>query len=161
MKTINAFFCLIFLVALQPALAQDESRIGGLLAYGTEIQNLGIGVNAEFPIAGKLTIAPSFIFYLPKDEAGVKINWFEVNGNVNYYFVDQDGLGVYGLGGLNYSSVKVSAGGYSISDGQVGLNLGAGANFDIGSSVLPFAELKYVIMNGGQLVLAAGVKFSL
>ncbi len=141
--------------------AQEETRIGALLAYGTEIENLGIGANAEFPVMEKMTISPSLIYYLPKDEMGIKINWFEVNGNVNYYFVDQDGLGVYGLGGLNYSSVKVSAGGYSISDGQVGLNLGAGANFDIGSSVLPFAELKYVIMNGGQLVLAAGVKFSL
>src|SRR5690606_34858031 len=135
MKTINAFFCLIFLVALQPALAQDETRIGGLLAYGTEVESLGIGVNAEFPIANKLTIAPSFIFYLPKDEGGVKINWFELNGNVNYYFVDQDGLGVYGLGGLNYSSIKVSSGGFSVSDGTVGLNLCAGAIFELDCSV--------------------------
>lgn len=149
--------------------AQDQTKLGGHLAYGTEIENIGIGVNAEFPIADQLTIAPSFTYFLPKDEYGVKVEWFEVNGNVNYYFVDESGVSVYGLGGLNYSSVKVSydnstvlgAFGESASDGRFGLNLGAGANFEIGSSILPFAELKYVIMDGGQLVIAAGVKFNI
>lgn len=46
--------------------AQEKARIGGFLAYGTEIENLGIGVNAEFPIIENLTILPSLIYYLPK-----------------------------------------------------------------------------------------------
>lgn len=149
--------------------AQEETRIGAFLAYGTEIENLGIGANAEFPVMEKMTISPSLIYYLPKDEMGIKINWFEVNGNVNYYFVDQDNIGVYGIAGLNYSSVKVNydgedfgfGGDFSGSDGRFGLNLGGGANFDIGGSITPFAELKYVIIDGGQLVIGGGVKFNL
>lgn len=50
----------------------------------------------------KLTISPSFIYYLPKDTYGFKMNWFEVNANANYYFIDQSILSVYALGGLNY-----------------------------------------------------------
>ena len=149
--------------------AQEETRIGALLAYGTEIENLGIGANAEFPVMEKMTISPSLIYYLPKDEMGIKINWFEVNGNVNYYFVDEDNIDVYGIAGLNYSSVKVKydgadlgfGGNFSGSDGRFGLNLGGGANFDIGGGITPFAELKYVVIDGGQLVIGGGVKFNL
>lgn len=150
------------------AQAQEQTRIGAMLAYGTEIENIGVGVNAEFPIIENLTISPSFIYFFPKEEYIVKINWFEVNANADYYFVNQDNMSVYALGGLNYSSVKVSFddnygifGNSSSSDGRFGLNLGGGINFKIGGNIIPFAELKYVIIDGGQLVAGAGVKFNL
>ncbi|PZD77103.1 outer membrane protein [Mesonia sp. K7] len=148
------------------AQAQKETHIGAMLAYGSEIENIGIGVNAEFPMMENLSISPSFIYYFPKEEYGLKVNWFEVNANANYYFVNQENMGVYALGGLNYSSVKVSyddawLGNYSASDGRFGLNLGGGVNFKIGGKITPFAELKYVIIEEGQLVAGAGVKFSL
>ena len=148
------------------AQAQEETRIGGFIAYGTEIENIGIGANAEFPIIENMTIAPSLIYYFPKEEYGVKVNWFEVNANANYYLVNQDIMDVYALGGLNYSSVKVSyndvwLGSYSGSDGRFGLNIGGGINFKIGGKIIPFAELKYVIIDGGQVVAGAGAKFNL
>lgn len=158
----------LFFIFSLTALAQNETKIGALLAYGTEIKNLGIGANAEFPVMEKMTISPSLIYYLPKNETVVKINWFEVNANANYYFVQEENMDVYGLAGLNYSSVKVKydgdlgfLGNYSSSDGRFGLNLGGGANFNIGSGITPFAELKYVIIDGGQLVIAGGVKFNI
>lgn len=158
---------ILFIGGIFTSTAQTETRIGAMLAYGTEAENIGIGANAEFPVMEALTISPSFIYYLPKDNTGVSLNWWELNGNANYYFVDNEGLAFYGLAGLNYSHVSwdyddnfgfVSG---SVDDGRFGLNLGAGANFDIGRSIIPFAELKYVIIDGGQLVLAAGVKFNL
>lgn len=166
MKKITLFiaFTMGILTTVQ---AQEETKFGAFVAYGSEIENIGIGINAEFPIMESLTIAPSFIYYFPKEEFGVKMNWMEFNANANYYFVNEENLGVYALGGLNYSSIKVSfddnlfGESYSASDGRFGLNLGAGANFNIGGSIVPFAELKYVVIDGGQLVAVAGVKFSL
>lgn len=151
------------------ASAQSETRIGGMLAYGSEIENIGIGANAEFPIMENLTVAPSFIFYLPKDEDVVKMNMWEINANAHYYFISIDNLSFYGLGGLNYSHVKVETdfgsflgiGDTSSSEGKIGFNLGAGANFDLGKNWLPFAELKYVVSDFDQIVLAAGVRFNL
>lgn len=149
----------------QWATAQEDTRVGAFLAYGTEVESLGIGANAEFPIATNLTISPSLIYYFPREESGVDFNWFEVNGNANYYFVNEDNIGVYGLAGLNYTNVKVSGdtgfGDASVSDGRLGLNLGAGANFLIDGSIIPFAELKYVIIEEGQLVIMGGVKFNI
>lgn len=146
--------------------AQEETRIGGFLAYGTEIENIGIGVNAEFPIIENMTVSPSLIYYFPKEEYGVKMNWFEVNANANYYLLNQDNMGVYAVGGLNYSNVKVSfdnawLSSSSASEGRFGLNLGGGINFKLGGNIMPFAELKYVIIDGGQLVAGAGAKFNL
>jgi outer membrane protein X len=133
-----------------------------------EIENIGIGANAEFPIMENLTISPAFIYYLPKDESGIKITWFEFNANANYYFLVEDSIDAYGIAGLNYSSVKVSYDNNSVfgqdlsaSDGRLGLNLGGGANFNLDGNLTPFAELKYVIIDGGQLVIAAGVKFNI
>lgn len=164
----TALFIAFMVGMLTTLQAQEETKIGALVAYGSEIESIGIGVNAEFPIMENLTISPSFIYYLPNEEYGFKMNWMEFNANANYYFVSEENLGVYALGGLNYSSIKVSYDGdlgfgesYSASDGRLGLNLGAGANFNIGGSIVPFAELKYVVIDGGQLVAAAGVKFSL
>lgn len=148
--------------------AQEENKIGVLAAYGSEIESLGLGANAEFPVLENLAIAPSIIYYFPRDEYGVKWRWLEINANANYYFVRNQDLGVYALGGLNYSSIKVSydeSAGFgsnsSASDGEVGLNFGAGANFNLGGKITPFTELKYVLIEGGQLVAAAGVKFRL
>lgn len=169
----SIFLGILFLSAttIYSVKAQENSTIGGFLAYGTEIENLGIGANAEFPIAENLTLSPSFIYYLPKEEFGVDINWWEVNANANYYLLNESNISLYALGGLNYSSVKASFSGLdesvpglgdmSSSDGRFGLNLGGGANFNIGSGITPFAELKYVIIDGGQLVLGAGVRFKI
>lgn len=159
----------IFFSGLFRSSAQDDTRLGAFVAYGTEIENVGIGVNAEFPVLENMTISPGFLYYLPKDESGLSLNWWELNANLNYYFVSGEGLGFYGIGGLNYSSVKMEFDGdpgfgsssLETSDGRFGLNLGAGANFNIGSSIIPFVEAKYVIIDGSQLVLGGGIKFSL
>src|SRR5690554_7669165 len=99
MKKIMVTLCMVTFSFLSVN-AQEDTRLGAMLAYGTEIENIGIGANAEFPIIENLTISPSLIYYLPKEEYGMKMNWFEVNANANYYFVSQDNMSVYALGGL-------------------------------------------------------------
>lgn len=168
MKKIMTILCMVMFSFLS-ANAQESTRIGGFLGYGSEIKTLGLGVNAEFPIMENLTIAPNFTYFLPKEESSiVKTTIFELNANANYYFLNDDTFGVYGLAGLNYTSVKVKVedhgfgfGGASSSDGKIGLNIGGGANFNLGKSWTPFAELKYVLSDFDQLVLSAGVKFNL
>ena len=165
-KTI-LFFSLLCLFIGGISNAQTETRVGGFLAYGTEIENLGLGVNAEFSIMENLMVSPAFIYYFPKNESGISINWYEFNANANYYFLSEENMQFYGIGGLNYSHVKVSYDGpfdsylAEVSDGRVGLNLGGGVNFNIGKNFMPFTELKYVIIDGGQLAIAGGVKFNL
>lgn len=168
MKKTLFVFAAFLMAGMGQLFAQDVKRIGGQLIYGTDINNLGIGAIAEFPIAKRMVLSPSLSFYFPKDEGFVKTSAFELNGNLNYTIQDDNNILFYGIAGLNYTNWKVKSdmsfvGGpsnYSSNLGRLGLNLGAGANFDIGRSFLPFAEAKYIIGDLDRLVLAAGLKFN-
>ncbi|MEO9482033.1 MAG: hypothetical protein ABJG47_01220 [Ekhidna sp.] len=145
---------LLFITALCFA-SQAQKTIGAGFAYGSEIESLGIGVNAEFDINSDIDISPSFIYYFKKNN----VSWWELNGNVNYIFSD-NGPTIYGIAGLNITTVKVDVGPFgNISSSEFGLNLGVGANFAQSGSVRPFAEAKYVLSNFDQLSLFGGVRF--
>lgn len=151
-----------------------QTRVGAHLGYGTEVESLAIGVNAEFFVAEKISIAPSFTFFFPKKEdydiLGVtgtfKTSFWEINADGHYYFTDTDATtAFYGLAGLNLLGYKLTtevdgAGSVSDSDTEFGINLDAGANFTMGN-LMPFAEVKFETAGDGQLVLLAGLRFAL
>lgn len=169
-------FFVIILFASQVIFAGEESNaqttIGGGLAYGTDIESIGIHANGQFFINDNLAISPSILYYFPKEIVeGFNYKWFEINGNVNYYFIKEESVNVYGLSGLNVSIVSVPVlnfssifGGGDVNNSsatKIGLNLGAGADFDIGSNITPFGQLRYNISSFSQLAIEAGIRFSL
>jgi outer membrane immunogenic protein len=164
MKKILFIFSLL-LVTATVSQAQ-HTRVGALLGYGTQIENLGIGVIGDFSIGDtKFSLSPSFVYYLTAKNSFVKTSVWELNANVNYELYTNDMVFVYGLAGLNYTQVKAKAdlpgfGSMSSSDGNIGLNIGGGVNFAVSEMLVPFAELKYAISEFDQLLIAAGVKFN-
>ena len=136
--------------------ATAQKTIGAGLAYGSEIENLGIGVNAEFDLNDQIDISPSFIYYFKNNN----VSMWELNGNINYVF-SNSGPTFYGIAGLNITGIKIDGGGFFAdrSDSELGLNLGVGATFAQSGSVIPFAEAKYVLSNYDQLSLFGGVRF--
>lgn len=145
----------VFIICMGAAVDSSAQKIGVMLGYGTEVEQLGLGINGEFNINSKVSISPSFVYWFPNDP----INWWEFNANVNYYFTKAGSADFYGLAGINLFSAKIDDAEDGNSD--VGLNLGAGANFNIGKSWEPFTELKFVIGDADQLGLFFGVKFKL
>lgn len=144
-----------FIVCMMAAVDSSAQKIGVMLGYGTEVEDLGLGVNGEFNINDKVSISPSFIYWFVEN-ASV----WEFNANVNYYFTKAGAADFYGLAGINMFSVKADFEGAD-RHSEVGLNLGAGANFNIGKNWEPFTELKFVIGDFDQLGLFFGVKFGL
>jgi outer membrane immunogenic protein len=145
------------------AASYAQIRVGGQLGYGTEVERWGIGANAEFFLNEKMAIAPKLLFYFPEKANGVKVSYWEINGDFHYYLLSEDAVSVYGLAGLNLFSVKVkfddsAFSNAEYSDSELGVNLGVGLNFNVGN-VLPFAELKYVLGDVDQAVILLGVKF--
>lgn len=148
--------------------ANAQTRVGGLLGFGSEIESLAIGGLAEFMIKDNMGISPQLVFFFGKDEDGYKQSLWEINGNFNYYFMQEE-VDLYGLAGLNLANWKVKVddfgfgiGEYSTTGTELGLNLGLGANFHVSNDkILPFGELKYVISDFDQLCIFAGVKFNL
>lgn len=147
-----------------------QTIIGGGIAYGTEIESIGVNATGQFFIQENIAIAPSFTYYLPKTIAGdFSLKWYEINADVNYYFEIPDSkIKFYGLAGLNLSFVSIPSfnfGGFGISDSntnsEFGFNIGAGADFNIDKKITPFAQLKYTISSVNQLAIMAGIRYEL
>lgn len=167
MKTIKLITCLALLLFLAKT-AEAQTTLGGGIAYGTEIESIGIHADGQYFFKDNLAAAPSIMYYLPKDiAAGYNFKWFEFNANANYYFNVDGGVKPYGLAGLNFAFVTVPS--FNFLNGselsgrtatKVGLNLGVGADFEVGN-ITPFGEIKYNLGGIDQLAIAAGVRFTL
>ena len=145
---------LAFIVCMMAAVDSSAQKIGAMLGYGTEVEALGLGINGEFNINDRVSISPSFIYWFV-DNANV----WEFNANVNYYFTKAGSADFYGLAGINLLGAKAE--GAEDGNSEVGLNLGAGCNFNIGKNWEPFTELKFVIGDADQLGLFFGAKFKI
>ncbi|MEM8569095.1 MAG: outer membrane beta-barrel protein [Bacteroidota bacterium] len=152
-KTILSIILCLFSVAF----VQAQSRIGGGFAYGTEIEEFGIQVNGEFFLKDDLAIAPDFNYFFAEDP----LNFWTINADVHYYFSESGAVSLYGVGGFNLATISVDSNLDDDSRTEFGVNLGIGANFDINSSVTPFTQLKFVLSDFDQAVLAFGIRFDL
>lgn len=156
--------CTFVLLMTQGILkAQQDNNIGLMFGYGSEIEQPGIGVIGEFAIVENLTISPNFLFFFPEKFSYIKTNVWELNGNLNYYFFNNDRMGAYGLGGINYTQISVKADYLGISEsdseGKIGANIGGGFKFHLSERFAPFAEVKYVISDFDQVVAMIGMKY--
>lgn len=160
MKHVLTTICVVLMTGM--LVKAQTNNIGAGLAYGSEIDRVGLGVNAEFMIMPQLSIAPSFNYFLTEKNYYVTVRLWEINGNVHYYFLDNEKMSVYGLGGLNYTKVSAKSNilnyPHSSSSGGLGVNLGGGFKYHLNDQWSPFAELKYVIGDYDQLVLLVGMK---
>ena len=174
MKT-KLYYLLIASTLLLSLKSFSQTSIGGGFAYGSKISTIGINVTGQFFITEKIAVAPSFTYYFPNSVdlyVGYDRKWMEANVDANYYpdlnLIDGK-LKPYGLAGVNYSIIDYDynynwvTGKYD--DGKVseiGINVGAGASFDIGKKILPFAQLKYSIINSyNQAQILVGIRYNL
>jgi|AntRauTorckE6833_2_1112554.scaffolds.fasta_scaffold00035_4 opacity protein-like surface antigen len=170
-KLITSILVAMFsVVAVQTAQAQF-TKVGVGLMYGTEIEQPGLRVDGVYQINEEFRAVADLGFYLPdKSDFGggntVTVTWWELNLNGNYIFHTdaESGLNAYALAGLNFLNFKVESEGQfgsgSSSDSEVGLNIGAGAEYALDFGDL-FGELKYVIGDADQLNIGVGVRFGI
>lgn len=163
MKKILAIGCLFVGTFLFNNNAVAQS-VGAGLAYGTEVEAIGIQANGVYGFTDEIRGAADLTFFFPEQPDNGDYSFWSLNANVHYLFMAEGTTNVYGLGGLNYTTVESSVssqfGSFSASASEVGLNLGGGAEFGVGFGNL-FVEAKYIISDIDQLVLGAGVRFGL
>lgn len=157
-KITGIVFSLILFYSVN-SYAQDV-KVGAEVGYGTQIESIGIGAGAVLGFTEKIRGAADLEIFFPDSPNGVDNSFWELNANVHYMFFNKANADIYGLAGLNYATQKVSYGGYSASNSEAGLNLGAGAEIGMGFGAL-FAEAKYAVSNYDQFDLNAGIRFGL
>lgn len=137
---------------------QGDFKAGLNLVYGSEIENPGIGVKAQYYILDEVRPEASFTYFFKKD--GLKL--WDINANLHYLF-DLGTVAVYPLAGINYSHVSADFGNnISASEGKIGANIGGGIEYPLNDAISLGAEVKYTINNvfdNGQVVIGVGCTF--
>jgi opacity protein-like surface antigen len=146
------------LFAVLPIAAQSIS-VGGGVGYGSESEDLNFQVNAYYGFENlPLRIGGDVGYSEPED------NLTQIEGNVNLHLmaIDSDLLSLYGITGLNVVHLRFSFNDITESETDTGVNLGAGAEFDLGFG-RAFGEAKYILGSDReeQLVLGAGIRVSI
>ncbi len=161
---------LLLVLALMATVVSAQFKVGGGLVLGTKAGydesgtklGVGISVRGDYAFNDQWSVAPDFTFFFPGSPEGIDVTFWQLNGNAHYHFYKLDDVGIYALGGLNYSSIKVDYnfdfGEYgdfsgSASDGEIGLNLGGGASYNNF-----FGEIKYDTAFE-QIAISVGILF--
>jgi hypothetical protein len=148
-----------------PTAVQAQLEAGPMLGYHTDFEDIGVGGFIAIPVPQlnpNIAIVPNLFWYFPDDGT-----LFEVNGDVVYNFpVSADSPVIpWAFAGLNilrfsYDYNIPGLGSGSVSNTDVGLNLGGGVNFPAGS-LNPFAGAKFEIQDGTGFVIFGGIGFAL
>ncbi len=158
-------------------IADAQIRVGGGVVY-TDLDpwNLGLQGNGYFalPNLPQLRIGGDFTYYLPESEglsvpgvgsARVEQRLLALNGNAQFHLLTQEQFSLYGLGGVNWTRVSVSASSNlpdvptgESSEARVGANLGGG-ELNLGFGVL-YGEAKSILAGDdwSRIVLGAGIR---
>lgn len=159
MKKINVVLFAIICVIGFTDTASAQLKAGGAVIYGGDIEQIGFRVEGLFKINDTYRAQADFSYFLPKDIGPTEFNWWEINANIQYSISSIEQLPVYAFAGLNFVNIESSRTGFvSRTENEVGLNVGAGAETDLGFATL-FGEIKYVIGNADQLGVAGGLRF--
>jgi opacity protein-like surface antigen len=155
---------IILVLVCVSAASFAQSRLGLQAGYGFEIEKPFAGLNGEFFLADRVSIAPDISFYAPEQATifgtQYKVSFWELNGDLHFYFNKGEKASFYALGGVNHVTAKVKAGSQSASDSETGANVGLGVSFSSPKSV-PFIQFKYETVGTGQFVIMGGVRFPL
>lgn len=158
-KITNLLFLSLFVCAMtQFAFAQDHSdiSIGAGVAYGLDIEEIGIQLNGQYTLNDKMRVGADFIYWLTNDDFG-DYTALEVNTSLQYLLYNNNNLIFYGLGSLGVHYVSYSFLSASVTDTELGLGLGAGLEYNIGGIKL-YTEPRIYLSGLDQFQISAGVR---
>lgn len=168
MKKIFTLVCVLMLGMgfAQAQVHQGETAVGVNLLYGSQIDNLGVGARFQYGVLDKLRGEVGFNYFFEHDHT----TWWDVNLNAHYLFgLWNDQLFIYPLAGLNYSMTTVKYDSYyedgtphriKDEENHVGLNLGAGIEYEINEHFGVNLEYRHTIIRKvDQGVFGAGINY--
>lgn len=150
-------------LALSANEALAEPRLGAGLVYGTEIEAVGLQLNGYYGLPDALPglrVGAELSYFFADDP----VTFWTIDLNGQYRFIEPGPFGAYAIAGLDIARVSVDLdlgplGDASTSSTEVGLNLGVGAEYAVTPNVELFGEVKYVISDYDQAVLALGARY--
>lgn len=188
MKKLLLSLMVVFIAAgVSLAQEQGEIRLSAGLALGTEAgvdddggNKLGVGINlgGEYLITDVISAGINYTYFFKSSigegdlESSYRLSSFNIDGK--YYFLT-DNIQVYGLAGIAVMGIKIEYTDVDVDfttgemttvkrdfkDSETGLNIGGGVILPLTDVVGFNGQLKYQTPGTGQLVLSAGIVYSL
>ncbi|MBR1882627.1 MAG: porin family protein [Muribaculaceae bacterium] len=163
MKKVIVFACVAVLALVASAqVRQHETAVGANLIYGSEIERVGLGARFQYGILDQLRAEVGFNGFVKNHDT----SWWDVNLNAHYLLsISQDKFYVYPITGLNYTMVstkiKLAEGNKkSVEDNHIGLNLGAGVEYELNEHWGVNAEYRHTIIRKvDQGVFGVGINY--
>ena len=161
MKKILTLVCMMMLGMgfVQAQVHQGETAAGVNLVYGTEIESLGLGARFQYGIMDQLRAEVGFNGFFEHNHT----SWWDVNLNAHYLLgLWNEQLYFYPLAGLNYTMTKVSVPGVgSDEENHIGLNVGAGLEYEINEHFGTNFEFRHTIVRKGldQAIIGVGLNY--
>jgi outer membrane protein X len=146
------------ILALGVQAQQGSKAIMPKVGYQTEFKRLGLGVEGRYFLTNNIRLAPGVTFLFPKNHS----TGLDVDFNVHYVFPIQGGLAFYPFIGGAMLNNRSSFEGASNSYTDFGLNIGAGAQYDITDNGYVNFEFKYTFIEGADpayFMLGYGIRF--
>ena len=113
-------------------------------------KNFGIGANVGYEVINNVRGVAEFNYFFKKDY----VSYWNVEVNAEYLFKVGDAFTIYPLAGIDLLGISVEGGG---SDSKMGLNLGAGVEYQLSSNLALKAEYNYKTQYDGWSLLKFGV----
>lgn len=138
--------------------------LGGNVLYGTCVSNIGLGVKGQYEIINHLRVEASFNYFFKNSVkfGNVKSNYYmwEANANVHYAIPLSTKFDIYPLAGLTVANLDNADDKAYHAHTKVGVNLGAGVDFNLNSHVSLNFEVKYTLVRDlDQAVFALGAVY--
>ena len=132
--------------------------------YLSEIEGFGASADLIYEIDEKWGVSTNAT-YSVADAGSIRAKWFAVDLNGRYKVYDE----AYVLAGGEYLNITLKQGGLGVgsimsesetSNGEFGINAGAGYKYNIIDNVNVFTEVKYVIIDpAGYFHARLGLQF--
>lgn len=137
---------------------QGETAVGANLVYGSEIESMGVGARFQYGVLDQLRTEVGFNYFFEHNH----LSWWDVNVNAHWLVgLWNEQVYIYPLAGLNYTMTKISIPGEgSDEENHVGLNLGAGLEYEINDHFGANLEFRHTIIRKvDQAVIGLGVNY--
>ena len=149
MKKLFIVMCMMLVSATSFAQKGElELGIHGNFMIDTP-HNLGIGANVGYMLTNNIRGVGEFNYFMKKDG----VSYWNLEANAEYLFHVGDGFTLYPLVGLDFLGESWDGG----SDTRLGLNLGAGLEYEITSNLRLKGEFNYKTQGSGWSLLKFGV----
>lgn len=163
MKKFFALICMMLLCMsvahAQTQFEKGQTAVGINLVYGTEIESLGLGARFQYGIIDQLRAEVGFNGFFEHNHT----SWWDVNLNAHYLLgLWNNQLFFYPLAGLNYTMTKVKYPGEgSDEENHIGLNLGAGLEYELNDHFGTNLEFRHTIVRKGldQAIIGIGLNY--